>query len=678
MAKRPTQKTITSGFSSANMLNYNVNEVLSAFDNTLSLDGSAPNAMAADFDMNSNDILNAGDITAVNVTVTGTLTGVALSRQVDNMVVDEFTGDGSTVAYVLSSTPLTVDVVIVNVDGLAQLATSYTLSAATLTFSVAPPLSSAIQIRYFTDIALGATTSADLVSYSQGGTGHVARTVEARLRDQVSVKDFGVVGDGTDETTKLQDALNAAAGNTLVFESGKTYGFTSLSIPSSVTIVARGALFRRTVAAATWAVTINGNFIADEFVYSTPGSVAATDQGILIYGSNVTIGVLKSTVDTADYGNFALRIEGAGLVSDVSIGRVVTGKWLSHFQVFNCTRVRIGYIDLSSYTTGLYIRDTSKSQFSGGHMRTVSPTAVGSAGQNGILVESTLLTGSVNNLTFTDFVIEDSAEHAVRFGGQLTIEDIWLTRIHTRNSGAGGAGATGGSGFKVLGATSVTGEKHKRFHISDCTVLDVSTTGTGQGNFCGFDLGVVEDIYITSCYVGAKNNTYSCWLGIELISVERVSIVNTTVDKARQAFVRFNSATTSVGYIPQVKEVNISGGQFRNSTDAYALYFRGLGGIYSEIQITGVTIHGGGPAAIVRADAPTGAGSYANIQIEATHRNPASTAAGPPLQCGNRFTYRWTGPYYGSYGASALDGSTFTDTTTPNFRTRKAGAWVVL
>jgi hypothetical protein len=75
MAKRPTQKTITSGFSSANMLNYNVNEVLTAFDNTLSLDGSAPNAMGADFDMNSNDILNVGDITTVNLTVTGTITG---------------------------------------------------------------------------------------------------------------------------------------------------------------------------------------------------------------------------------------------------------------------------------------------------------------------------------------------------------------------------------------------------------------------------------------------------------------------------------------------------------------------------------------------------------------------------------------------------------------------------
>ena len=78
MAKRPTQKTVASGFSSASMLNYNVTEMLGAFDNTLSLDGSAPNAMTADFDLNSNDILNAGDIAAVNVVITGTLSGAAI------------------------------------------------------------------------------------------------------------------------------------------------------------------------------------------------------------------------------------------------------------------------------------------------------------------------------------------------------------------------------------------------------------------------------------------------------------------------------------------------------------------------------------------------------------------------------------------------------------------------
>jgi hypothetical protein len=75
MAKVPTLKDVSAGFASATQLAYNFDAIETAFNNTVSRDGSSPNAMAADLDLNSNDILNAGDITAVNVTVTGTLTG---------------------------------------------------------------------------------------------------------------------------------------------------------------------------------------------------------------------------------------------------------------------------------------------------------------------------------------------------------------------------------------------------------------------------------------------------------------------------------------------------------------------------------------------------------------------------------------------------------------------------
>jgi hypothetical protein len=228
MAKKPTLTTVASGYQSTTMLNANLNAINNALDNTLSRDGSTPNNMTADIDLNSNDLLNVATTHTTNLYLGGSrVVAEGTLNTVSNMDVDEFTGDGSTVAYVLSSTPLTVDVVIVNVDGVAQLATSYTLSVATLTFSEAPPLNSAIQIRYFTDIQLGSTTSADLVSYSQGGTGHVTRTVEARLRDQVSVKDFGVLGAG-DETTKVIAAVAAAAaaGTGLYWPAG-TYTVTS-------------------------------------------------------------------------------------------------------------------------------------------------------------------------------------------------------------------------------------------------------------------------------------------------------------------------------------------------------------------------------------------------------------------------------------------------------------------
>jgi hypothetical protein len=71
MAKKATITPVTDTVNNASAINQQLNAINNQLENTLSLDGSVPNAMGADLDMNSNDILNAGVIQAQNITVGG-------------------------------------------------------------------------------------------------------------------------------------------------------------------------------------------------------------------------------------------------------------------------------------------------------------------------------------------------------------------------------------------------------------------------------------------------------------------------------------------------------------------------------------------------------------------------------------------------------------------------------
>ena len=142
--------------------------------------------------------------------------------------VQNFSGDGSTVAFTLSTAPAGENNTQVYINGIYQQKDGYSVSGTTLTFSAAPPLeTNNIEVVTVSTLALGATTS-NLVEYTPSGTGAVAATAENKLRERVSVKDFGAVGDGVvDDSAAVQAALNASS---MIYFPAGTYQIKNISI----------------------------------------------------------------------------------------------------------------------------------------------------------------------------------------------------------------------------------------------------------------------------------------------------------------------------------------------------------------------------------------------------------------------------------------------------------------
>jgi hypothetical protein len=71
--------------------------------------------------------------------------------------------------------------------------------------------------------------NADEITYTPAGTGATARTVQSKLRDVVSVKDFGAVGDGVaDDTVAIQACYTASSGKEVDHGNGYTYLISSM------------------------------------------------------------------------------------------------------------------------------------------------------------------------------------------------------------------------------------------------------------------------------------------------------------------------------------------------------------------------------------------------------------------------------------------------------------------
>lgn len=142
---------------------------------------------------------------------------------------DVFLGDGVTQSWLLTRNPGSLYNLDVSINGSSQEPIrDYTFTGTTFTMTTPPPINSRVLVKYKEGLPNYSGDSQD-IRYLPAGTGAVAETVQTKLRETVSVKDFGAVGDGvTDDTAAMQSAHNS--GNVIYYPAG-IYLFSKLATP---------------------------------------------------------------------------------------------------------------------------------------------------------------------------------------------------------------------------------------------------------------------------------------------------------------------------------------------------------------------------------------------------------------------------------------------------------------
>jgi hypothetical protein len=158
--------------------------------------------------------------------------------------------------------------------------------------------------------------------FLQAGSGAVVRTAQSKMRDVVSVKDFGAVGDGVaDDTVAIQAAINylSPLGGTLYFPRGAyivsdaNADNACLAVTAPIQFVGDGAFYTSIQPAAGVAGTVNTILVNPNSSY---------DQTLMSF-RNLSLGNLSTGTRQGNHGIYCLTLN--------------AGQNLPKFTVENCS-----------------------------------------------------------------------------------------------------------------------------------------------------------------------------------------------------------------------------------------------------------------------------------------------------------------------------------------------------
>ena len=307
----------------------------------------------------------------------------------DAITRQDFTGDGSTVVYTLASAPGAAGAgVMIFIDGIQQDKDSYTITGTTLTFSEAPPLNSNINLVQLKATDIGEADSAS-VTYIPAGTGAVQTSVQSKLRETVSVKDFGAVGDGvTDDTAAIQAAIDYA-GDTyaLHIPVGQYFCASTLYPTSGLRMLGENNI---TTVISEIYTTASSLFTIDDTNVNANNSI----NGLILRGISFKGDGTNKFVDvnvSAGFGDIAFgEISSCYVRNFLTVELIITGTYINHNNFYNCRKfvfsggdanIRNNFFNtvvsaISADDGCVYLSSLSNTLFDGNYITSAEPSGI--------------------------------------------------------------------------------------------------------------------------------------------------------------------------------------------------------------------------------------------------------------------------------------------------------------
>lgn len=412
---------------------------------------------------------------------------------------------------------------------------------------------------------LAASGGAGLVGHIATGVGAVARTVQSKLRDTVSVKDFGAVGDGvTDDAPAFQaaiDHLEAIGGGRLYIPTG-TYllDATVTVLGSGITIEGGGHQSTHIVNGQTNAPAIkfgdgasqyNRNGLSNVIFGQKSGVTAAAGNcGLYVHKcSNFSMSDVQCfQFPAALYDGVIFETVTQSYMGTIGLQACLNRTLYMFNQTFDIYMVN-GRCDSSAY--GIEFRDCQGIQGA-------NWTAYG----NTVNAYRFTTSGSTDNNQFfflTNFIGDTSGEH------NWKIEQLSLSTLTNCWAATQLVPITGGNydGFHLAGGDV------EDLQFNNCTAISNNRHGINLDYATRIQIngGMYGSNFKPSAFggLGARNGLAGAGSGLYISGIcDRISVNGGKFEHNKDYGIDIASGATKVEVLGAETRFNISGGALRN------------------------------------------------------------------------------------------------------------------